>query len=262
MFNINDLIIDSIIKGVGFNMASGEYLFSVNQLQDATLSCTSEQNVKTDAKGTPIMSFDRAKSATLTANNALLNLGLLANQMGTEKEVASDTHKIETPCFETITVQEGVTDYTLKHMPKQDITKIFTLNGDDTEGTAYDSATAAADDKFVYASGTITVPTNSAPGTQYIVFYDYDATEAVSVTNSAKNFPKNFKFVMSVLCAEPCNTTDLILCYVIFPNAKLSSSVDISFTTDGTHPLTIEAQQAYCDKEKKLFQLVVVQDTN
>ena len=62
---------------------------------------------------------------------------------------------------------------------------------------------------------------------------------------------------MEVLGTDVCDQSTLIHAYVIFPNAKLDANVDISFATDGNHPFTIQAQQAYCDKEKRLFQIVV-----
>lgn len=198
-----------------------------------------------------------SKTAQFTATNAVFDLNLLAAQMGTEKQVASDANLIATPCVETITVKAGTTVYKLKHTPKDDITNIYTLNGDNTVGTAYSAASQADAEHFVYSAGSITVPTGSPAGTEYIVMYEYDAKEAVSVTNSAVNFPKACKFVLEVLGADVCDPTTLIYAYIIFPNAKMSSTVDIGLATDSGMPVTIDCSQAYCDREKKLFQIIV-----
>lgn len=204
------------------------------------------------------MTFERSKTATFSATNAIFDLSLLAAQMGTEKEIASSETKIVTPCFETVTVEAGKTQYTLKHVPTEEVTYIYTLNGDDTIGTSYSAATAASATEFVYASGgKITVPTGFKAGDQFIVIYDYESSAAVSVTNSAKNFPKAGKGILEVLGCDVCSPTDLIYAYLIFPNAKLSSTVDITLATEGGMPFTIELAQGYCDKEKKLFQLIV-----
>ena len=44
---------------------------------------------------------------------------------------------------------------------------------------------------------------------------------------------------------------------VIFDNFKISPDFDWSVATDGTHPFSGKAQQDYCDREKKLFSIVI-----
>lgn len=251
------MILTLSLRGIAFKSNTWDYMWSVNQLKDASLSCSSETTNSTDAIGTTIMTFERSKTAQFTATNAVFDLNLLAAQMGTEKVVASDSNLIATPAVETITVKSGTTAYKLKHTPKDDVANIYVLNGDNTVGTAYGASSTADATHFVYSAGSITVPTGSPAGTEYIVMYEYDSKEAVSVTNSAVNFPKSCKFLLEVLGADVCDPTTLIYAYIIFPNAKLSSAVDIGLATDSGMPVTIDCAQAYCDKEKKLFQIIV-----
>ena len=82
--------------------------------------------------------------------------------------------------------------------------------------------------------------------------YDYETENAVEVANSAIDFPTGCKFVMEVLGCDVCDQTNLVYAYVIFNNAKLSPDFDWSIATDGSHPFSMKAQQAYCDKEKRL----------
>lgn len=256
-FNVSNFVIDRPLRGIAFKTGTYDIMWAVNQLTDCSLSCSSETSEAVDAIGSTIMTFERSKSAQFTATNAIFDLDLLAASMGTEKELASDANPIVTPCFDTITVKSGVNVYDLKHTPLENVTQIYALNGDDTVGTVYKAATNASATEFVYSGGKITVPTGSAAGMQYIVIYDYEAKQAVSVTNSATQFPKSMKFVLEVLGADVCDPTTLIYAYVIFPNAKLSSTVDIGLATDSGMPITIDCAQAYCDKEKKLFQIIV-----
>ena len=111
-------------------------------------------------------------------------------------------------------------------------------------------------------------------GEQLFVMYDYEAdgaaetkekdgtvTEkargAVEVVNSATKFPVGCKFIMEILGADVCNQTDLIYAYLIFPNCKLSPDFDWSIATDSTHPFSMKAMQEYCDKQKRLFSIVI-----
>jgi hypothetical protein len=90
--------------------------------------------------------------------------------------------------------------------------------------------------------------------------YEYETDKAVEVVNSATQFPVGCKFVMEVLGCDVCDQTNLIYAYVIFNNAKLSPDFDWSIQTDSTHPFSMKAQQDYCDKEKRLFSIVIPGD--
>ena len=208
--------------------------------------------------GTPIATFYRAKSAEFSAENALFDMNLMATQLGTAKKVASAGAKIVAPAMESFTANGGT--YTLKHAPKVAPTEIYALNGDSTFGTKYTKATAASASAFAITDKTISLPTGLEAGTEMFVMYEYETENAVEVVNSATNFPVGCKFVMEVLGCDVCNQTDLVYAYVIFDNAKLSPDFDWSIATDGTHPFSMKAQQAYCNKEKKLFSIVIPGD--
>ena len=209
--------------------------------------------------GTPIATFYRAKSAEFSAENALFDMNLMATQLGTTKKVASSNAKITVPAMESFTVTAGL-KYELKHTPKAAPTEIYAINGDSTFGVKYVKSTAASETAFAIADKTITLPTNVTVGTEMFVMYEYETENAVEVVNSAKNFPVGCKFVMEVLGCDVCDQTNLVYAYVIFNNAKLSPDFDWSIATDGTHPFSMKAQQDYCDKEKRLFSIIIPGD--
>ena len=258
-FDMNNFVIDRIVRGVALSQKDGSVLFSINQIQNASLNCASESTDAVDAMGTPIATFYRAKSAEFSAENALFDLNLMSTQLGTEKKVASATSKILAPAMESFTVVEGGT-HTLKHAPKVAPKEIYALNGDSTFGVKYVKEDEASATAFAIADKTISLPTDIAVGTEMFVMYEYETENAVEVVNSAKNFPVGCKFVMEVLGCDVCDQTNLVYAYVIFNNAKLSPDFDWSIATDGTHPFSMRAQQAYCDKEKRLFSIVVPGD--
>ena len=152
MFDINNFVIDRIIRGVALSQKDDSVLFSINQIQNASLNCASESTDAVDAMGTPIATFYRAKSAEFSAENALFDMNLMATQLGTTKKVASSGAKILTPAMESFTAAGGT--YTLKHAPKNAPTEIYALNGDSTFGTKYTKATAASTTAFSIADKT------------------------------------------------------------------------------------------------------------
>lgn len=254
-FDLNNFVIDRIVRGVALSQKDDSVLFSINQIQNASLNCASESTDAVDALGTPIATFYRAKSAEFSAENALFDMQLMATQLGTKKKVASADAKITVPAMETFTVVEGG-KYDLKHTPKVAPTEIYALNGDSTFGVKYGKATAEGADVFAINGKTISLPTGVEVGTEMFVMYEYETENAVEVVNSATEFPVGCKFVMEVLGCDVCDQTNLIYAYVIFNNFKLSPDFDWNIATDGAHPFSGRAQQDYCDKEKRLELLV------
>ena len=266
-FDINNFVIDRVVRGVALSQKDDSVLFSINQMQNVSLNCASESTDAVDALGTPIATFYRAKSAEFSAENALFDLNLMSTQLGTKKEIASADKKIVVPAMETFVVEDS--EYVLKHAPKAYPTEIYVLNGDSTFGVKYTKGTAASETEFAIDGKTISlqleekntdgeVVVKGIPtGTEMFVMYEYETESAVEVMNSATNFPTGCKFVMEVLGCDVCDQTNLIYAYVIFPNFKLSPDFDWSVATDGTHPFSGKAQQDYCDKEKKLFSIIV-----
>ena len=269
-FDINNFAIDRVLRGVMVSAADGSVMWSINQITDPSLAVTAETAEVVDALGTPIVTFNRGKQAEFTASNSLFDLGLYAAQQGREKEVAGgNVTTIKSPAFETIDVDGDKTTIELKHEPAEDckLYEIFALKGDGTFGERYvleayndtlpEEKKVAPEFTFTRSDKTITLPANVSAGSQIFVAYEYLATQAVAVTGDAINFPKAGKFIMEVLGTDVCDVTTLVHAYIVFPNAKLDANVDVSFATDGNHPFTLQAQQAYCDKEKVLFKVII-----
>lgn len=241
--------------------ADDSLMWSINQVTDPSLSVTSETAEAVDALGSTIATFNRGKAAEFSANNSIFDLGLLAAQNGTDvKEAVSEATAVLTPKFDTITVLSGETQYDLAEEPSpKELKKLYLLNGDGTLGTAYTSSVSATASTFVYddTNNKITIPTGLQAGAQLMAIYDYASESATYMQADAINFPKAGRFILEVLGIDVCDPTTQIHAYIEFPNAKLDANVDISFTTDGNHPFTIQAQQAYCDAEKILYRIII-----
>ncbi len=249
-FDINNFVIDRVIRGVALSQKDDSVLFSINQMQNVSLNCASESTDAVDALGTPIATFYRAKSAEFSAENAIFDMNLMATQLGTTKKVASTTAKITAPAMESFVYGEG--SHTLKHTPKAAPNEIYMLNGDSTFGKKFIKGEAASASAFAITGNNLALPTGLKADDELFIMYDYEAENAVEVVNSATEFPVGCKFIMEVLGCDVCDQTTLVHAYIIFNNFKLSPDFDWSIATDGAHPFSGKAQQAYCDKEKRL----------
>ncbi len=246
---IKNFIVDRVVRGNMYDIKTGKLLWSLNQIQSPSLSMESETVEATDALGTPLMSFDRSKSCTFSAENAIFDLSLLGQQVGSEATEGTD---VVIPVFETIDVKGAAA--TLAHTPDGAVPYIYIVNGDGSLGTQY-----KAGEDYTVAGTKITFSVEIKDGTQIFASYDYKG-KATAVTNSADKFPKAGRFVMEVLGRDVCNATTEIYAMLVLPNAKLSASTEVSFETEMTQGFELTAQQNYCSKTNELFTLVIPED--
>lgn len=247
--NMNNFVIDRVLRAVG-KSKDGDVLFAINQVTNPSLSVTSETSEAVDALGSRIAVFNRAKSCEFSAENALFDMALMAQQAGSEEGVTRGSVKA-VPAFDPI---EGGK---LAHTPVNvDAIKIYELNGDGSFGAEIKkSIDGGSDGGYVLGEeNAVTLP----EGKKGIAVYEYDADKAVAVVNSATEFPKACQLILEVLGCDVCNQEELIYAYLIFPNFKISPDFDWSMATDGTHPFSGTAMQNYCDEKKELYKLVIV----
>lgn len=262
---INGLVIDRVLQATGFNKSTNEPLYRLTQVQNPSLTSSADQVDALDNTGVKIMSFDRNAAATFSAENAVKDMALLAQQLGSEQVKSSDAKKVVVPAFEVIDVVAGKTAYTLANTPKA-TPSVYVLNGDGSLGVKIENATAAADGKFAISGKELSIVVATAevdaiikPEAQLVVMYDYEAAadKATSIVNNANVFAKAHRLVVEVLAYDPCDTDTMIYMYLIFPNCKMSRNFDLTLDTESAHSFEVECMVDYCSKDKKLFEIVI-----
>lgn len=257
-FNIENLIINRVVRGTLFDKSTNEVIMSVDQIADASLECAGEQVFATDAIGQQIAAFDRSKSATFSASNALLNFGLMAAQFGSEKVNGTEDAKIVVPRFELLDVKGETVE--LAETPAEGSLKfIYTTHSDKSKDQKYALATAASETEFALAGKVITLPTEIEAGARIAVWYEAEMVEAQIIRNTTDKFAKGGKFVLEVLACDVCDTNKEYYAYVIFGNAKMDNNTTIEFNTEATQAFSLTALQDYCSANNELFSIVVAE---
>lgn len=257
-FNKNELILDRV-RSMTFNdLSTGEMLFRLTQLEDPTLTCTSEGEEVTDALGSVITTLYRSKKATFSATNSLVSLDLAAAQYGTKKEVAENGKEIVTRTFETITIPDSATTVKLAHNPanKDDVKFIYSIaNGE--LGKSYTAGADASDTEFVVAEdGTITLPTGLT-GKIYVE-YEFKTENAVRIVNKASKFPEAAKVVIYAIFRDACNENVVYSGVIVCPKAKFNpESVELALTSTGKHAFELNMMKDYCEDDGDLFTIIV-----
>lgn len=248
---IKNFIVDRVVRGNMYSHKTGELLWSLNQITNPSLSMESETVDAVDALGTPIMTFDRSKSCTFSAENAIFDLTLLGEQVG--QAAVEGTTVI--PMFESFDV-DGTKKITLSKEPTEEgVAYIYALESDGSLGAEY----GLGEDGFSINGKEITINADLAEGSRVFVSYEYEG-KATYVVNSANKFPTAGKFVMEVLGRDVCDATTEVYAMLILHNAKLSASTEVTFDTEMTQGFELVAQQDYCSKDNLLFTLIIPED--
>lgn len=257
-FNKNELILDRV-RSMTFNdLSTGEMLFRLTQLEEPTLTCTSEGEEVTDALGSVITTLYRSKKATFSATNSLVSLDLAAAQYGTKKEVAEKGKELVTRTFETITIPDSGNTVKLAHKPanKDDVKFIYSIaNGE--LGKSYKAGASASQTDFVIdEEGTITLPTGLT-GKIYVE-YDFKTENAVRIVNKASKFPEAAKVVIYAIFRDACNENVVYSGVIVCPKAKFNpESVELALTSTGKHAFELNMMKDYCEDDGDLFTIIV-----
>lgn len=262
MFNINEMIIDRPVRAHMYDF-DGKRRWTATQIKDPNLECGGETVYATDAIGTNIMAFDRSKTASFSFSNALMNLAVMADQLGAEPQVATETEKLKFHCFEFVGVEvteDGATA-TLTHVPYEEVTGapfkyIDKVSGDNTTIATYELG-ASADTNFSVNGSVITLPTGGGwqQGDRIAVKYIYEGTSGVAIDDNSDAFGEYGEFMIEVLAYNPCDRATKRAVNIIFPNAKCSNNFSMTLNNELTHPVTIEAMPDYCSVDKLLFRV-------
>lgn len=258
-FKLDDLIIDRIQVATAEDF-DGNVLYTLTQLQEASISISAESNDVTDKDGNLVKRFWRAKTGEFTATNAFINLNILGEEAGSGKVEATNAHKITAP---GIIIAKATDGTTVELANVTGTPKVYGLYNNGTLGEAFQTGGSATTTTFVWddQSGTLTIPLSN-DYTQYLIRYDRELTSgAVEMVNQADKFPGTIRLILKVLCVDPCSADTLRAAYIDIPSFQVSPESEVSLSSDNqTIDFSGSLQVDYCDANKKLYAIYVVED--
>lgn len=260
-FKLDDIIIDRIQMAVAESPTTGELLYTLTQLSEATLSTSSESKDAKSAEGSLIKKFYQGKAGTFSATNAMINLNIVGAASGSEKTVATSAAPIRMP--KIVIVNQGTTTYDLVGDSSDTVVEgtitVNELGNNGTLGKAYTLSSSASATTFSVTDNVVTLPTDTTVD-RFVIKYERNSQNSVSITNSADKFPSTIKLTLKALAIDPCTPDVLRPCYIILPSFQVSPDLEITLTTEGTLNYTGDLQIDYCSANKKLYEIVMSGD--
>lgn len=255
MIYIGDFAITSLETITCFDVTTGDYLFTLDELQNANLSQTEDTVDITGKQGRKIARIKRNKAVTVSADNGVVSAGLWEMQTGSEFE-ESNTAIVQ--WHETLTVNashKAVTSYNAVGTAGEEIENLFIKNSDGTLGTKLTQASTAAAGKFAYSSKEITCHTDVDEGTELEVYYKRRIQAAILADESG-TYSKKCKMYIDAIGEDKCANVKHVQIYI--PKADFSGEFSFDMGDNQTiHSFNAEALAGGCGEGNNFFTYTV-----
>lgn len=253
IFNANNYVIDKVRRVTQINLETGMVDFTGTSVESPQVEFTGESVDKTDAQGVLLARFDTAKGVNFSGELSVLSMPLMAAQLGTEVQIASEKSKLKGEDFEILKVVDGRA--TLTHTPTVAPTHVYPITNDkNIDNTNIIEVGAEAEQAQITGSD-ITLP-ESFSGTMIGVYYQYETAAAVKVSDGSENHAEAAKYIVDILAADVCNPSIKRAGKLVFPKAKIDNNFTLNLTTEGTHPFSFSALKDYCADDEELCYLL------
>lgn len=229
MNTTRDITYTSLDTITAFDLITDEYLFTLDELQDATIANSEDKEDIVGKGGRKINSIKKNKAVTVSGNNGLISGGLLALQTGGE---FVDVEKAPVKWAErlAITNNEATTTYKAVGTTGNEIGYAYIQNTDNTskEKLTQDASSASAG-KFTYDPETKKITffeSAYTDGTVVLVYYMRNIPAHV-VENRSDTYSKKCKLYIDATGEDQCG--QIYHVQFLIPRADFSGTFDMQF---------------------------------
>lgn len=224
--NVGDISITSLETITAFSVGdNAQYLFTLDELQNTTISQTQEKTDITGKQGRKLNSLKRNKAVTISGTNGLISGGLLEMQTGGQFEQKAT----EVMWVDYLTVKSNSADLTHKAIGTAgaQIDGLYIHNTDGTLGTKYEqvgSADTLDTGKFTYTtssnSNKITFKSGElTDGTEIVVYYKRKINASV-LTNMSDQYSGKATLYIDAIGEDKCSNVYRI--QILIPKADFN----------------------------------------
>ena len=230
--NINDITITSIETINAFDVATGNFLFTLDELQSATIAQSQEKTDITGKQGRKLATLKRNKAVTISGNNGLVSGGLMEIQTGSKFENKQTT--VMWTDYLTVNSNAATTTYKAVGVSGNEIENLFVKNSDGTLGEAYTQGVAVGDGVFTYDPSTKALAFKSGAldnGTEIVVYYTRKIRADV-LANVSDNYSGKATLYIDAFAEDKCSNVYRIQFYV--PKADFNGDFSIELGDNQT----------------------------
>lgn len=250
-FRLGDRLYKEILYFYTEDLTSGDPLYVLTQLSEATLEIAAESTEYKDKNGNLVKKDWKSKAGTFKATNAFVNMNIAAAASGSTPIFASTESKVEMP--KMMHVAKGK-DVDIKGYVEGSV-KVTQYFGDGSIGKAYTLGTAASETEFAISENTLKLPTD-ATTEMFFVKYIREAETGAKISNRADKFPTSVRAIMKATYFNPCKKNELKADYIELPSFQVSPEVSLPINADSvTMDFSGDLEIDYCGDERVLYNI-------
>ena len=249
--NINDITITSLETISAFDIATGSYKFTLDELQSASIAQSQESTEITGKAGRKLATLKRNKAVTISGTNGLVSGGLLEMQTGGTFE--NKATEVLWTDYLTVTDGAAATSYKAVGTTGAEIEALYVKNSDGTLGEALEQSDSTSAGKFTYTPGTkaLAFHTDIADGTEIVAYYKRKI-QADVLENESDNYSGKCALFIDALGEDKCSNVYRIQFYI--PKADFSGEFSFEMGDNQTvHAFEAEALAGACGAGSSLW---------
>lgn len=253
--NINDLTITSLETITAFDITTGSYLFTLDELQSASIAQSQESTEITGKQGRKLATLKRNKAVTISGSNGMVSGGLLEMQTGGSFE-HKDTEVLWTD-YLTVNSGKATTSWKAIGTTGAEIEALYIRNADGTLGDMLEQNESAESGKFAYSPSdkTLTFHTDVKDGTEIVVYYKRKITADV-LSNSSDTYSNKCVLYIDALGEDKCANVYRVQFFI--PKADFSGEFTFEMGDNQTvHSFDAEALSGACGAGGTFFTYTV-----
>jgi len=270
---VGDYLITSLETITGFGVVDGSYIFTLDELQSASIANTEETTDITGKAGRKLAKLKKNKGATVSANNGMLSGGLLEAQTGGSFEkkttevmwtdyLTVDSSHSATTQYTAIENNGAGTEIISLYLKKDGVVTTGLVQSDTAAAAvpAQPSANppvAGSPQTFTYDPTTKVLGFDKgvAAGTEIVVCYKRNI-QADVLSNDSDNFAIKCQLYVDALGEDKCGNIYRIQIY--FPKADVSGEFSFDLGDNQTvHAFEAEALAGACGAGANLWTYTV-----
>lgn len=267
-FRLGDIVVKDILYAMASNITTGDPLYILTQLSEASIAITADSNDITDKDGNIVLRNFRSKSGEFSATNAFINMNVMA-AAGATTDLAAVGNALVAP--KIIKVAKSATASVLQDVVAGSIT-VNQYFGDGNLGKSYELGVSASDTEFAVTTGSTTVYAFPDVTASYVVVEEQtdlpasgDASKKYIVKDTGKvyswdstldtpDYVEDTTITAEVVDVLPTTGSENKL-YVVTSDSTVHGCI-VTVTPDGTTTVTLPTDPEadyYVIKYKRTF---------
>ena len=251
-----DLIITSLDQINAFDITTGDYLFTLDELQSASIGQGQEKVDITGKQGRKLSSMKRNKTMTISGQNGMLSCGLVELQTGSKFETAEA--EVMWTDFLTVNIDhEATTAYKAIGTAGAEICELYILETVGTIRTSLTQGAEADEGVFAYDPATkkLSFDDSVEDGTQIAVYYKRKISANV-LSNQSDVYSGKCELYVDCTGEDKCANIYHVQFHI--PKADFNGEFTLEFgDNQSVHNFEAEGLSGACGAGSKFWDMIV-----